>query len=65
MHFFIKSELRQRGLDLRVIYGGSVTPVNCDDLITKEHIDGFLVGGASLNSADFQSIINKCADLNK
>ena len=33
---------------LRIIYGGSVKPGNCKDLIKKGDIDGFLVGGASL-----------------
>lgn len=32
----------------RIIYGGSVTEANCADLIKKEDVDGFLVGGASL-----------------
>ncbi|KAJ1604337.1 triosephosphate isomerase [Cryptosporidium canis] len=33
---------------LRIIYGGSVTPDNCNELIRCVDIDGFLVGGASL-----------------
>merc|ERR1712187_443380 len=33
---------------VRIIYGGSVTPENCKELIAKADIDGFLVGGASL-----------------
>merc|ERR1712039_896815 len=33
---------------VRIQYGGSVTPENCGDLISKPDIDGFLVGGASL-----------------
>ncbi len=41
---------------LRIIYGGSVTAKNCNDLITKGDIDGFLVGGASLQP-DFLTII--------
>ncbi|KAJ3295189.1 hypothetical protein HK104_002923 [Borealophlyctis nickersoniae] len=32
----------------RIIYGGSVNGKNCAELATKEDIDGFLVGGASL-----------------
>ncbi|CUV04250.1 unnamed protein product [Cryptosporidium hominis] len=34
--------------NLRIIYGGSVTPDNCNELIKCADIDGFLVGGASL-----------------
>ena len=43
--------------NVRIIYGGSVSTKNCDDLIKKEDIDGFLVGGASLKP-DFVQIIN-------
>ena len=32
----------------RVLYGGSVSPKNCQDLAKQPNIDGFLVGGASL-----------------
>lgn len=32
----------------RVIYGGSVTEKNCNELINVPDVDGFLVGGASL-----------------
>ncbi len=42
---------------VRIIYGGSVSTKNCADLIAKEDIDGFLVGGASLKP-DFVNIIN-------
>lgn len=42
---------------VRIIYGGSVTGDNCQDLIKQADIDGFLVGGASLKK-DFISIIN-------
>ncbi|KAL7678053.1 hypothetical protein ACOME3_004280 [Neoechinorhynchus agilis] len=40
---------------VRIIYGGSVTAQNCRDLGSKEDIDGFLVGGASLKG-DFIDI---------
>lgn len=32
----------------RILYGGSVNPGNCQELATQKNIDGFLVGGASL-----------------
>lgn len=41
----------------RIIYGGSVTGDNCQELIKQSDIDGFLVGGASLKP-DFLKIIN-------
>jgi triosephosphate isomerase len=39
-----------------ILYGGSVTPDNVDDLITQGRIDGFLVGGASLDSNRFLAL---------
>ncbi|PKC51450.1 Triosephosphate isomerase, partial [Rhizophagus irregularis] len=33
---------------IRIQYGGSVKPENIKELLSKEHIDGALVGGASL-----------------
>mmetsp|Transcript_66433 Transcript_66433/g.155752 ORF Transcript_66433/g.155752 Transcript_66433/m.155752 type:complete len:720 (-) Transcript_66433:130-2289(-) len=43
---------------VRIQYGGSVTPDNCAELITKPNIDGFLVGGASLKPT-FMDIVSK------
>eukprot|EP00416_Gambierdiscus_australes_P036290 CAMPEP_0171093264 /NCGR_PEP_ID=MMETSP0766_2-20121228/38979_1 /TAXON_ID=439317 /ORGANISM="Gambierdiscus australes, Strain CAWD 149" /LENGTH=249 /DNA_ID=CAMNT_0011551683 /DNA_START=51 /DNA_END=800 /DNA_ORIENTATION=- len=45
---------------VRIQYGGSVSPENCADLISKPNIDGFLVGGASLKPT-FMDIITKSA----
>jgi triosephosphate isomerase len=39
-----------------LLYGGSVTPENVEDLVAKGAIDGFLVGGASLDSQKFLAI---------
>ncbi len=39
-------------------YGGSVDPENASDLLAQEHIDGLLVGGASLSPESFSQIIN-------
>jgi len=42
---------------MRILYGGSVSPKNCDELSTKPDVDGFLVGGASLKP-DFLKIVD-------
>jgi len=42
---------------VRIIYGGSVTEKNCNDLIKIKNVDGFLVGGASLKPT-FIDIVN-------
>jgi triosephosphate isomerase (TIM) len=44
------------GSRLRILYGGSVKPANCGDLLTLDNVDGALVGGASLKAADFLAI---------
>lgn len=41
---------------IRVQYGGSVTPKNVAEFFAQPEIDGALVGGASLNPADFIAI---------
>lgn len=42
-----------------VLYGGSVTAGNVTSFISMEHINGVLVGGASLNAHTFVEIIKK------
>jgi triosephosphate isomerase len=43
---------------LRILYGGSVKPENMKGLMTQGEIDGALVGGASLDAAQFAAIVN-------
>ncbi len=42
---------------LRILYGGSMNPANADALLSQSDIDGGLIGGASLKSEQFASII--------
>jgi triosephosphate isomerase len=46
-----------------ILYGGSVTPENIDDLAANGRIDGFLVGGASLDGPKFSVICEGAARL--
>ncbi|NCO61962.1 triosephosphate isomerase, partial [Candidatus Kaiserbacteria bacterium] len=46
---------------VRIIYGGSVKADNAIKLYQSGGIDGFLVGGASLNPAEFSAIIASAA----
>jgi len=43
---------------LRILYGGSVVPDVVHGFLNVEGVDGFLVGGASLNYHSFSSIVN-------
>lgn len=46
---------------IRILYGGSVTLDNIAEFIGKPDIDGALVGGASLNTDQFLSIVSQTA----
>jgi triosephosphate isomerase len=43
---------------LTILYGGSVKPENAKELASKPNVNGFLVGGASLEVGSFLSIIH-------
>ncbi|MEM9459511.1 MAG: triose-phosphate isomerase [Myxococcota bacterium] len=65
MHGAIRGWLRERfgsdGADRSVLYGGSVKPGNAADLIAAGDVDGFLVGGASLDPTAFLAIVRAAA----
>jgi triosephosphate isomerase len=43
--------------EIRILYGGSVTPENIDSLMACADVDGALVGGASLKADSFARIV--------
>jgi triosephosphate isomerase (TIM) len=49
----------KRGAGCAIIYGGSVKPANSYALFREENIDGFLVGGASLDADGFIGIVQE------
>ncbi len=60
VHHYIRGQLSRllgTGDDLRILYGGSVTPENAASLLAGPDIDGALVGGASLKADSFLKII--------
>ncbi|MBM3270988.1 MAG: triose-phosphate isomerase [Candidatus Sericytochromatia bacterium] len=44
--------------DVRILYGGSVKPETIGEQMAQPHIDGALVGGASLDAASFGRIVD-------
>lgn len=46
-----------RGVELRILYGGSVKPENIKLFMQEPNIDGALVGGASLDAIGFADIV--------
>ena len=45
------------GEQVRILYGGSVNPGNVAGFMAKRHIDGALVGGASLDPDTFAAVV--------
>ena len=66
-HAFMRAELVARfgeeGGKMRILYGGSVKPSNASELMAIANVDGALIGGASLKSADFLAICGVYDDL--
>lgn len=65
MHAAIRAKLGERygeaGLDIRILYGGSVKASNAAEIFEVPDVDGALVGGASLKAADFMPIVAAAA----
>jgi triosephosphate isomerase len=57
-HAFIKDLI-----DVPVLYGGSVKPDNAEELLSRLHVDGALVGGASLEVESFTAICQTAAGI--
>lgn len=59
-HAHIRAELGrlvgEEAARMRILYGGSVKPSNAAELLSVPHVDGALVGGASLKASDFLGI---------
>ena len=51
-HPFLKEE------DIMVLYGGSVNSKNAKEILNTPHVDGVLIGGASLDAKEFTKICN-------
>jgi triosephosphate isomerase len=62
--WLLKNVSQEAADQTRILYGGSVSEKNADELITNPDIDGFLVGGASLKPA-FNDIIQACNNAQK
>jgi triosephosphate isomerase (TIM) len=61
VHAFLRARLTDRigpqATGVRLLYGGSVKPSNAVEIFAIPHVDGALVGGASLKAADFGAIV--------
>lgn len=57
----VATRLGAGGRSVRILYGGSVNPANARDILSVPEVGGALVGGASLEAADFEGIIRAVA----
>ncbi|MDF3852925.1 triose-phosphate isomerase [Paracoccus sp. P2] len=60
VHALMRERLSARfadGADMALLYGGSVKPGNAAEIFAIPHVNGALVGGASLKAEDFGPII--------
>ncbi|GIS85813.1 MAG: hypothetical protein CM1200mP17_03810 [Woeseia sp.] len=68
VHMFIHKTLNDNGLsknnNVIIIYGGSVNSNNASDLFEMSHINGALIGGASLDVNEFTKIYNIAEEIN-
>ncbi|MEX2246037.1 MAG: triose-phosphate isomerase [Dehalococcoidia bacterium] len=47
--------------DVRILYGGSVTPENVAEFMSRPEIDGGLIGGAALKAESFAALVESTA----
>jgi len=53
----LETVLGRAGGAVPILYGGSVKGANAAEILSAQHVDGALVGGASLKASDFIAII--------
>jgi triosephosphate isomerase (TIM) len=60
----VAAQLKQKnGLDVEIIYGGSVNSGNIASFVGQPDITGALIGGASLDPEEFIKIVQACQDI--
>jgi triosephosphate isomerase len=64
---FVRALIKDKAPDAaplaRVLYGGSVSPDNAAELLALPDVDGALIGGASLDAANFARMVDAAAQL--
>ncbi len=67
VHRFIRGQIENENKELaaavQILYGGSMKGDNARGLLSMPDIDGGLIGGASLKSADFLAIAKAANDI--
>jgi len=53
----ITQKYKSKAKQVKITYGGSVNPENCQEILNQDLIEGALIGGASLKVSKFNDII--------
>ena len=64
VHAVLRAQLKaatEHSDRVHILYGGSMNAANAQELLAQQDIDGGLIGGAALKSADFLTIIAAAA----
>ena len=59
VHLFVKNKFP----NIKILYGGSLNSRNADEILKINHVDGGLIGGASLDPFEFISIIKTAHEI--
>jgi len=52
----------EKAESVTIQYGGSMNATNAAELLSKENVDGGLIGGASLKAPDFAAIVKAASE---
>jgi triosephosphate isomerase len=53
----LTARIGRKGAEIRILYGGSVTSDNVEEILSLPDVGGVLIGGASLKAADFDAVL--------
>jgi triosephosphate isomerase (TIM) len=53
----VKEGAKEEAAQMLILYGGSVKPDNAGEILNLPEVGGALVGGASLKTSDFLSVV--------
>ena len=59
VHIYIRDLLKNHNIECKILYGGSVGLNNIKEFSNSNHIDGFLIGSASLDPNNLINMINE------
>ncbi|MDR2420437.1 MAG: triose-phosphate isomerase [Puniceicoccales bacterium] len=57
IHTLLQGLYGMQSAFIRILYGGSMNPQNAEALLQEKHIDGGLIGGASLKAESFRELL--------